>query len=236
MENAKIIREDELLRKPFGFVRGRIVLPGNRIQLDNTAEFLRFCNDHLIGTVFYSYRYYDRAKYTATEEIAFRTADSEKERALFSSWMEKYNKQAEAMDFSEPVELLMAASFEGIIVCAAEKNEWMTLRPAEEDAEQFYLDNENEIADEGMALQDRLAEDLLADKTFRYCQNKDQRRAYMSTFLKDPQNKKYRRLITGETKWAREESIGTIVDRIYNEYRNECYRKKILVGEELPKK
>lgn len=115
-------------------------------------------------------------------------------------------------------------------------------REAEDALISFQEEHEDDMLDmfesdeDGLTLMDEFRETLLADSAFRYSTNKESRRTYIQAFLKKKDNKKFLKLVRKEKEgFEKQYRLGIIVDQIYNEYRNNCYRAKVQVGEMPPK-
>ena len=237
-----IIREEELLKTKLQLVRGKkFHIGGTCVELDLDVEgFLDFCVQHGIDTVFYKYAYYDKQDYLITEDLLQENTENPEELAFCKEWANTYNAETDTLDFTEPYELALGATYGAMNIVLVVKNEWLVREKALEALLAYQEDNEDELLemsdyDEGTTIVDELREVLLADKVFRFCTNKEARSEYMKKFLAKKENKKY--LILGKGakhEWDRAYQINQVVNQIYNEYRNECYQKKIPVGEQLP--
>lgn len=238
-----IIRENELLNNSFDFVKADKIQPGAYVQISGDySGFLDFCRKHNISTIFYKYSFYEREEYTITDRFLENQVENVKERNFCKPWVEDYNKKTLALDFDNPCALAMCASVGAVVVFYEIYNDWLDegIEKAEDALALFMEQHEEELIEfydyeKGPSPIDDLRATLLTDKTFRFCTNKRSRSEYMEHFMAKEKNKRFWVLAKGaKNDWERLYQINTIVDRIYNEYRNSCYRLKIQVGEELP--
>ena len=238
-----IIRENDLLNNSFDFVKVEKIQPGAYVQISGDySEFLDFCRKHNISTIFYKYSFYNREEYTITDKFLKEQVDNAKERNFCKPWVEDYNKKTQALDFDNPCALVMCAPAKAIVVCYVEKNEWMSkeIEKAADALAQYMEDHEEELLEffeyeDGLSPIDDLRDTLLADKTFRFSTTKRSRAQYLQHFMAKEKNKRFWTLAKGaRDNWERMDQINGIMERIYNEYRNRCYKLKIQVGEELP--
>lgn len=238
-----IIRESELLKYDFCFIKAeKIHASGFYVQIaGGIDEFVNMCRNHQINTVFYKYSFYDPNLYFVTNEILENYTDNAKALSFCRAWAKKYNKNVASLDFDDPCGLVLCSTFASFTVICAVQNEWMKNEVAEDALLTFQEEHDEDLSkfyetSEFPSLTDDLAEILLSDKTFRYCTNNSSRSNYMKQFLKKKENKRFLALAKGiKDEWERECRIDEIVNQIYNEYRNNCYKLKIRVGDELPK-
>lgn len=241
-----IISENKLQESTTGMnlVSGEMKINNNYVVVDKTEqEFIDFCRENGIKVIFYYYTYYSKDKYLVTDEILRDNTDNDDEYNFCKEWADLRNKDIDALDFSRPMVLTMAASLGAMILICQERDEWMTdFAEGEAAMEIFIEENEDKMLDlfdvdsDGISLVDELQKQLLADPVFRNSTNKDSRRLFLKTFIKKKENKKYLRLVKEEKRsWNKVYALSVIVDRIYNEYRNACYKAKVQVGGELPK-
>ena len=239
-----IVRETELLKKCFHFVKaGKINPEGFYIALtDNIEEFFDLCRNHQIDTVFYKYFLYERDSFVVTNELLKKYTDNSKELSFYRAWADEYNKSVNSLDFENPYRLVLCATITSFPVVYVAQNEWIEIEKAEDALFAFQDEHEEELSKfyeyslTSSSLRDSFADILLSDKEFRYCTNNDSRSNYIKRFLQKKENKRFWALAKGEKdEWERTYQIKMIVNQIYNEYRNNCYKLKIKVGEELPK-
>lgn len=239
---VSIVREAELLSiQGLCFFRTEKMHIGSNVVLEgNLQHFIDFCLQNEVKTVFYEYNYYDKMHYTVTDDFLQEHIESEAEMSLYKRWAEQYNNHADTFDFSNPRGLSLCVAFGSFAVVCNISNDWMEFETAEEALATFQDEHEEELFDlyeyeEGPSPLEELKDILLADKSFRYCTNKDSRSNYMEHFMNKSENKRFWILVKGaKDKWDRRYQIDTIVHQIYSEYRNQCYKLKIQVGEELP--
>ncbi|MCR5664785.1 MAG: hypothetical protein K6G17_07950 [Oscillospiraceae bacterium] len=239
-----IIREKDLLsRSDMNFVKAeKIRLSGSYVLLGgDISAFFDFCSRQGIKTVFYSYDYYNKADYTITDSFLKDHTEGKKEFDFIKQWADQYNALTDALDYEEPSDLDLCASLGALAVAYFGTNEWMTYEKAEEALASFQEEHEDELSalfeyNGEISLIDELRELLLTDANFRNATNKSSRRNFMERFLEKKANKRFWKIAKGaKNEWDRQDQINNMVDRIYNEYRNTCYRLKIPVGNELPK-
>lgn len=242
-----IIREDKLLKlcNQMTFVKSTFSV-SEYIALEGTIEsFIEFCKNNDIFNIFYCYRFYDGDEYIITDDMLKDNTGSKKEYLFCKKWADKYNERMQSYDFYRPEVLMLVAVFENVFVAYREIDQWL-----EEDVKKgkdALCDFQDEHVDEIVDFYDydeesdsfdpyyELENKLLSDKNFRYATNKAQRRVYMKDFLKKEGNKKYLLLFRGvKEKIEKEYRLANMLDQIYYEYRNKCYKLKIQVGEELP--
>lgn len=240
-----ILSEGELrgLGKGYNLVRGEMRINSNHVLVHESVEgFLDLCKENNIKTVFYHYSYYDKEAYLITEELLRENTDNEGEYIFCKKWADQKNDFWGSLNFDRPKVLTMAAMLESMVLLWQERDEWMEESEDGKTALIMFLEeNEEKMLDrfetdnDSMSLADELQHVLLADSQFRNSTNKDSRRIYLNSFIKKKENKKYLKLVKSEKEsWSKSIAFATIVDRIYNEYRNACYKAKIQVGEELP--
>ena len=240
-----IISESEL-RGPWNdlnLVSGEMRINGNYVIVHESIEnFFELCKGNNIKTVFYHFSYYDKEEYLITEELLLKNTDNKKEYDFCKEWADKKNASINALNFNRPKILTMASMLDSMVLLWQERDEWMGDSENGETAIITFLEeNEEQMLDlyetnnDSVSLVDELQHVLLADSQFRNSTNKDSRRIYLNSFIKKKENKKYLKLVKSEKEsWRKSIAFATIVDRIYNEYRNACYKAKIQVGEELP--
>lgn len=240
-----ILPEGELIKIGEGihFVSGEMRINSNHVLIHEPVEaFIALCKENNIKIVFYQYSYYVKEEYLITEEVLLKNTDNKKEYDFCKEWADKKNTHINALNFNRPKILTMAAMLDSMVLLWQERDEWME---DSEDGETsiitFLEENEEQMLalfetdNDSVSLADELQHVLLADSQFRNSTNKDSRRIYLNSFVKKKENKKYLKLVKSEKEsWSKSIAFATIVDRIYNEYRNACYKAKIQVGEELP--
>lgn len=238
---SDIIRERDLLAQGLNFIKADQVHVSDYVQLSGeVSDFIDFCRSQKVPAIVYKYFFYDKEKYTVTEDILSMNTENNAEREFCSTWVEEYNRAVDHLDFENPYALSLCALTGAVSVVYRIENQWMTIDQAESALLSFLEEHEDELFDcyeykEGSSLMDELASTLLSDKEFRFCTNKGLRSAYMERFMSKKVNKRYWGLVKGERdEWRRRFRINDIVNQIYNEYRNRCYNCKIQVGEELP--
>lgn len=220
----------------------------NGVELSlSLEEFIRFCNTHNIHTVFYRYKHYDKDDYLITDDKIEEFVSCKKEFDFYKKWATEVNQRVLEFDFSQAYECIMICNFEGLSLIVSETNNWLPddIKEVDDALASFYEENEDEIVeltefddeiDKKTQLTNELRNILLSDKDFRYRTNKYDRERYIDSFIKQKQNIKYLTIYGGlKNQIDRLNSLKILVNQIYNEYRNECYRLKIPVGEELPK-
>ena len=210
------------------------------VELEADAEnFLECCLSLGINTVFYKYKYYNILDFTVTDELLNEHTDSKQEFSFCQKWANQYNSITDKLDYENPYSLCLFASAGAITMVCIIDNEWMEYEKAEDALCSFQEEHEEELLEffeykEGPTLVDELRDTLLEDKEFRYCTNKMDRARYLDRFMGKKDNKRFWLLAKGaRTEWERTQNLNIIVNRIYNEYRNECYVRKIQVGEKL---
>lgn len=241
---SDIIREKELLQYDLRFVKIDQIKLESYIRIGELSNFILFCKEKENKTVFYKYTYYDKELYYITDEILDNNTLNAKEKNYCSSWAREYNEMTKKIDFENPSSLILCMSFERFVVVFQEKNNWLEnegILNAESALAEFIEDHEDDLLEfydyeEGTSPIDELTDILLADKEFRYSTNKASRAEYMKRFMIKKDNKRFWKLAKGaKNPWEREYRLDSIVNQIYQEYRNQCYKHKIQVGEELPK-
>ncbi len=241
-----IISEEKLLSLVSGLklVSAKMKISNNYALLDMTAEeFLSFCRENGIKTAFYQFSYYDKNKYLISEELLQKYTDNKDEYGYCKKWAISRNSEIEMLDFSNAWCLSIAAVLDSMILLWQERDEWLSedTENAEDALISFQEEHEDDMLDmfesdeDGLSLMYEFRRTLLADTAFRYSMNKDSRRSYIKGFLKEKDNKKFLKLVRKEKQgFEKQYRLGIIVDQIYNEYRNACYRAKVQVGEILP--
>ena len=244
-----IPREEELLNmnEKILFVSATRNLSKNYISLvDMTCNsFLSFCEQHNINVVFYTYFYYEIKDYIINDELLKRHSDSQPEYDLCKKWVDERNSKLNSYDFTRPAVLAFTVTYNGVILTFDLIDEWLGDDDikAEDALREFQKEHETELydlyinstSDLSKNPLEELTQLLLSDKSFRYSTNKESRRDYMRWFFKQPSNRKFLQLVHDEkTQFDREYRLGQIFDRIYNEYRNKCYKLKLALGELLP--
>ncbi len=238
-----ILPEDELRKIGAGLklVSGEMRINSNHVLIHESMEaFIALCKENNIKVVFYHYSYYVKGEYLITEELLLKNTDNKKEYDFCKEWADKKNASINALDFNRPRILTMAAMLGSMVLLWQERDEWMGDSENGETAIITVLEeNEGrmlelfEIDNDLVSLADELQRVLLADPEFRNSTNKESRRLYLETFIKN--NKKYLKLVKSEKEsWRKSFALATIIDRIYNEYRIACHKAKIQVGEKLP--
>lgn len=210
-------------------------------------EFIHFCKTHNIHTVFYRYKYYKKEDYLITDEKIEEVVSCKLEFDYYKKWAIELNDRLSKLDFSEAKECILICVYEGFTLLVEEKNKWLPddIELVDDALNTFYDNNEDEIVeltefddeiDKKTQLTNELRSILLSDKDFRYRTSKYDREQYVDDFIRQKQNIKYL-TIYGRLKNQidRLNSLKILVNQMYNEYRNECYRLKIPVGNELPK-
>jgi len=186
------------------------------------------------------YTYYNVDSYAITNELLAQYTNNEKEREYCKGWINSYNSTIQLLDFYNPRKLMLCALFGTTHVISIIQNDWMEFDNADKALNDFLEEHEDELFDlyeydENPSLADELREMLLKEKEFRFCTNKNSRSVYMKKFMAQQENRRFWALTKGtKTSWERIDRLNTIVNQIYNEYRNSCYRLKVQVGEVLP--
>lgn len=247
VEVDAIVPEMELLRlgKGLTFVKAETNISQNYAVLNlGVNEFITFCEDNGIRTIFYRYVYYEKAQYSITKDLLEEYTDNKREYEYCKKWADERNKSVENIDFQQPRALSMVATMDSMILILLQKNDWMDpdLLEATDALLKFQDDHEDELLELSdnneteVDLMDELQSKLLGDPNFRFSTNKDSRRTYAREFFRKSENKKYLKIVKAERNTSmRMYKIELILDRIYGEYRNACYRAKVQVGEPLPK-
>ena len=243
-----IIREDELLKtfKDIQLIPSKLKKIRDKsiiVELD-CQSFYNLCQTQNNRLVFYQYLYYDKEEYLITEDLIKETTFSRKEYIFCKERADKYNETTSKIDFGRPVALYLATRIDSEWIVSAEYDDWLPddVLTAEDALIKFKDENENTInelsdkkeSDESLITE--LESILLADKEFRFCTNKRMRFQYVKSFIAKESNHKFLKLCAD----VRDESnrvfkLSSIFDRIYTEYRNNCYALKIQVGNPLPK-
>lgn len=230
-----------MLAYGLNFARVETIHIASYVKLDGeVSDFIKFCRKQNVDVVFYEYSYYNREEYTVTDELLSENTENKEERNFCSSWVAEYNQKTKFLDYDNPCGLTLCASLGSVAMCFNVENEWMTVGKTIDVLTEFLGEHEDELLDfyeyeSGPSLLDELIDILLSDKTFRFCTNKESRSSYIAHFMEKEDNKRFWVLTKGaKNKWDRRFKINEIVNQIYNEYRNRCYRLKIQVGEELP--
>lgn len=243
-----IIRDKELLKicDSINFVKAKLNISNNYAILDCTVEeFVEFCQQHKISTIFYSYKFYEKEEYLITDDMLKENTENEKAYCFCKQWANTYNAKIQAFDFLRPLGLSLVATFENFIIASTIEDVWLgeDFKDAISALIEFQETHEKELIefydfeedDSFVNPYDELEERLLADKDFRLCTNKEIRRIYMRNFIKLGQNKKYLSLFRdAKTRNDKEYRLAHLFDQIYDEYRRRCYKLKIQVGEPLP--
>lgn len=242
-----IISEENLMVLGYDLklVRAEMEISNNYVILNMTADmFFSFCRENDIKAVFYHFSYYNREEYLISEELLQKYTDNKAEYGYCKKWAVSRNAEIEMLDFSNAWCLTMAAVLDSMILLWQERDEWIpeNTEKAEDALISFQEEHEDDMLDmfesdeDGLTLMDEFRETLLADSAFRYSTNKESRRTYIQAFLKKKDNKKFLKLVRKEKEgFEKQYRLGIIVDQIYNEYRNNCYRAKVQVGEMPPK-
>lgn len=240
-----ILFENDLqeLGKTLNLVRGEMRINSNHVLVhESMMGFLHLCKENNIKTVFYHYTYYEKEEYLITEELLQENTDNKEEYNFCKKWADQKNRNLDSLDFGRPRVLTMAAMLESMVLLWKERDDWMEESEDGKTAMIAFLEeNEEQMLDffeedtEGISLIDELQQVLLADPEFRNSTNKDSRSLYLNSFIRKKDNKKYLRLVKAEREsWRKTFALAAMFDRIYNEYRNACYKAKIQVGEKLP--
>ena len=240
-----IISENELfsIGKGITFIKAELKINNNYAVLEQTpAEFIEFCVGNNINTIFCQFVYYKKEKYIVTDELIHDHTENDAEFKYCKEWAEKWNAGIEEIDFDQLRKLCLAATLDSMVLICVETDEWMPkeITSAEDALLSFQDENEdvlldlNEIDEGALTLIGQFKEVLINDAEFRYCTNKENRFKYIEAFFKHKNNKKYLGLVKNEKNYNKMYAISTIVDRIYTEYRNACYKAKVQVGDVLP--
>lgn len=247
MDHILDINELNCISQGIEFVEIKKKSINNGVELSfSIEEFVRFCKTHNIHTVFYRYKYYEKEDYLITDEKIEEVVSCKLEFDYYKKWAAELNQRISKLDFSEAKECILVCVYESFTLLVEEKNEWLPndIEFVDDALASFYENNEDEIVeltefddeiDKKTQLTNELRNILLSDKDFRYRTNKYDRELYVDSFIKQKQNIKYLTIYGGlKNQIDRLNSLKILVNQIYNEYRNECYRLKIPVGEELP--
>ena len=242
-----IIVENDLLSlyADLSMTSAMLHLTGNYFILNCLPdEFHEWCKAHDIKAAFYEYSFYEAEKYLVSDELIQQYTDGKKEYAFCKKWADRHNAEINIrLDFSRPRALYISTVFHNMAVVCSEKDKWMPeeILEAEDALLLFQEKHEDELLDmyeyseNNVNLMDLLTNQLLSDKNFRACTNQGMRRTYLEDFLNQPKNKKFLALCRGGKLYRdKEYRMSNLLDQIYNEYRRECYRLKVQVGDELP--
>lgn len=190
---------------------------------------------------------YEKEYYLITEEILKANTNNADEYNFCKKWVDEHNTFLESFDFSEPRRLVMVACFNGLIISYIKINKWLPedtesantalltyMESHEDELIEFYkFDDTHTIHDNPYK---ELENILLSDKNFRLCTNVTSRHAYFRDFIKKEKNKKFLLLFRSARDIREKEyRLADLFDKIYNDYRNKCYKTKTLLGEPLPK-
>ncbi len=241
-----IVSEEELHRLADGMtlIPANMCFNYNYARLDIEPEdFIRFCKDNETKCVFFRYNYYDKEEYIVTDELLQNYTESKEEYDYCKKWSTQWNERVDKVDFSLPRTLALVTAFQSMIITCLKADEWMPEDiPKAEDAFFAFRDEHEddlfdlfEIDESGVTLADELEQVLINDPVFRNSTNKESRKIYLESFLKKKENKRFLKLVRDQKQsWQKEVALRAFVDRIYNQYRNRCYRLKIQVGDEIP--
>ena len=236
-----IIKNNDLLTLGDGllFVDGKIEIKNNYVLIQKPLEdYISLCRNNNVNVIFCQYDYYDKEKYVVTEELLRSETENESEYKFCKKWADEYNAKIIEFDFERPGRLSLAASFGSMNIVWQEVDLWLDeFEEAENATITFIEENEDALSEfytydeEESSLIDEFKSVLLSDENFRYSTNKASRRLYMESFFKDKNHKKFLKLVKQEREQYRKSFIlNEMVDRIYNEYRNLCYRFNVRVS------
>lgn len=227
------------------FLNSEIRISGNYALLQLTEqEFISWCKYEGIKSIFYQHFYYDKGKYLISDDLLQQNSANQLEYNYCKSWATTRNAEIETNDFTKPYRLIMAANLGSFVALLDTKNEWLPedFVPANEALQTFLDEHEDDLLefyafDDEDGLLNEFESLLLNDPKFRRCTNKESRRVYLQDFFKKKDNKRFFKLVKNERgKSLKEYHMQLLVDQIYNDYRNRCYRAKITVGDEIPEK
>ena len=248
MDNS-IIKEEELIKLASGIklVKAHIKISGSYAMLDlSPLEFLNFCKANNIQTVFYEYLMYEKEKYIISDEIIKNYTNNANEYNFCKKWVDEHNLYLQSFDFTEPEAMLIAASFKNMVVSYSKSNKWLPeeIKVADDALIDFMESHEDELiefykSDDNLTVDNNpykeLENVLLSDKKFRQCTNAPARHVYFKDFIRKDKNKKFLLLFrAARTSSEKEYRLANLFDQIYNEYRNNCYKTKTLLGDPLP--
>ena len=244
-----IIKEDALLQLKTNiiFIKSHIHIANTYVILEcSFPEFLSFCKKNNIPIIFYEYGVYKQDDYIVTQDLLKTLTNNEGEYEFCKKWSIEYNETIRQYDFSQPYQLIMLASLNGLILGYSAKNYWLpeNIKKADDALITYMEEHEDELIDfykydDSTAISNpykELETILLSDKNFRLCTNVQRRGVYFRDFIKHNQNKKFLLLFrTAKSNSEREFRLQNLFDQIYTEYRNSCYKLKIQLGDPLPK-
>ena len=207
-------------------------------------DFIQFCKDKDVKTVFCDYRFYKKDYYLITDEIINKYTHNKNERAFCKKWANEVNARLNDQDFSRPYSLELVCAIGSLTIGCAEYDEWIPKdSPSGEIAFMHFLEEHEDELDalyegdheEELSLYDELVQVLLSDPAFRFSTTLSSRKQYVREFLYKKDNKKYLGLVRKAiAQWEKEDQFRDIVNRLYEQYRNRCRSLKLHVGDPLP--
>ena len=241
-----IISKEDIAKFSNGIelIEGSSSIPGIVVKM-SVQEYFDFCKSHGVQIVYYNYEYYDIEKYLVNDVLIDMFISNQRERDYCKQWADSYNDRLKNLYYSRPYSLTLIASIGVDHIILSESDKWLPPEieegssalmkflddHANEIDELFELDNEDVLE-----LSDELKVVLLDDAAFRCSTTISSRKQYVREFLSKSKNKKYLELVRRvQFPWEKEDQFRDIVNRIYEEYRNNCKRLKLHIGDPLPK-
>lgn len=230
-----MIQQEELIKKieEEGLnayeVRQTPKINDNTIVLKEISDIIRFCKINDIKNLFFNYIYLDKDEYIIDDELQ---QDIEKDiYKLIKKEIKEHNKRVEAIDFTRPVMLNISTIFQNNLVCILESDYWyedINLLNAEETIEYLqenyeYILEEKKIEEQEnrFLLKNELREYMLNDDMFKICTNKDLRKNYAQTIIKDKKMNKYLKAFISEASSSLiNQEVFMFVEVVWAEYKN----------------
>jgi len=196
----------------------------NGIKFDDFEKLENFINDQKINVVFLS-EYYDNPYNYIISEETFKKSRRYYDYNfidIIEEDINKYNKKVSKIDFSEPATAIIACIFDGKYCFVYLENDKVfnpeELIEAEEKLQEIIEKNEKSINKKKTEnkkiiddLKEKLREKILKDEQFLLCTNKQLRKNYLKTLLKEKLGNEYKPL---KDNWSTDLPIGIYTDAI----------------------
>lgn len=199
----------------------------NTIQLADLDALFTFISRHGIDTVFFHYDYATAEELQITDSILDKLNIDEEIHSVMQTTFQKYNNQVAQLDFSRPYSLTVYCIYQNFIVFCDDFDYWfremgygmpknVAIGMIEEQLEAITRKKET-AAQEREKKRAQLRQQILVDKNFHKCTNKELRRAYTQKLLKS--NESIQELFYSPKHGLYDIMIGTFIDEVWKEYK-----------------